>query len=167
MYPLESHISFITSVVPKISLLPFEFTYFKVISHQEPRRPSSMPLPILPVCKIILPMVLLQVPQVTQCCWSSEGDILCSTHTQIQPTQAHACIHTCLAWGHKCKQGTQVFQELKTALSSNVGDGVNRHHVLPLGLPVHLLPKLLRIFPRKPEATSSAACVVVVVTSEW
>ena len=89
------------------------------------------------------------------------------THTQIQPTQAHACIHTCLAWGHKCKQGTQVFQELKTALSSNVGDGVNRHHVLPLGLPVHLLPKLLRIFPRKPEATSSAACVVVVVTSEW
>ena len=89
------------------------------------------------------------------------------THTQTQPTQAHVCIHTCLAWGHKCKQGTQVFKKLKTAVSSNVGDGVSRHHVLPLGLPVHLLPKLLRIFPRHPEATSSAACVVVVVRSKW
>ena len=70
-------------------------------------------------------------------------------------TNTHMYAYAGLIRGHKCKQGTQVFQELKTALSSNVGDGVNRHHVLPLGLPVHLLPKLLRIFPRKPEATSS------------
>lgn len=78
MYPLESHISFTTSVVPKISLLPFESTYFKVVSRQEPRRPSSVPLPILPVCKIVLPVILLQVPQVTQRCWPSESDVLCS-----------------------------------------------------------------------------------------
>jgi hypothetical protein len=26
-------------------------------------------------------------------------------------------------------------------VSSNDGDGVTRHHVLPLGLPVHLLPE--------------------------
>ena len=45
-------------------------------------------------------------------------------------------------------------------MSSYVGDGVSRHHVLPFGLPVHR--DLFRIFPRHPEAASSAACQVVV-----
>ena len=46
-------------------------------------------------------------------------------------------------------------------MSNNVGDGVSRHHALPFGLPVHLPHDLFRIFPRHPEAASSAACQVV------
>ena len=54
--------------------------------------------------------------------------------------------YTGLIWGHKRKQGTQVFQELKTPVSSNVRDDMSRHHVLHLELSVHLLPKHFHIF---------------------
>ena len=50
--------------------------------------------------------------------------------------------------------------------SSKVRNGISRHHVLPLGLSVHLLPELVHIFPRQPEAISSTACVAV-VKCEW
>ena len=45
---------------------------------------------------------------------------------------------------------------------SNARNGISRHYVLPLGLPVHLLTELFCIFPQHPEAASSASCVVVV-----
>lgn len=48
-------------------------------------------------------------------------------------------------------------------MSSNDGDGVTRHHVLPLGLPVHLLPETSGFSLKQ----SSSAGVVLVRSEYW
>ena len=90
------------------------------------------------------------------------GDTHTHTHTHTGDTSTHVYTHTGSIRGHKKKQGTNVIQELKMPMSSNGGDGISRHHVLHLELSVHLLPEHLPLFRRQPEASSSAASVVLV-----
>ena len=74
-------------------------------------------------------------------CFFPGPDKNAHTHINKGDTSIHVYTLTGLIQRHKHKQGTQVFQELKMPMSSSVGNGVRRHHVLPLELPVHLLPE--------------------------
>lgn len=56
--------------------------------------------------------------------------------------------HMCKAQGYK--QGTQMFQLLKMPVYSNMGDGISRHHVLHVGIPVHFFPQNFSITSSQP-----------------
>ena len=85
------------------------------------------------------------------------------THTHTYTLKHRQHKHTCV-YNYRLDTETQTctgntgVSGAEDTMSSTIGDGVSRHHVLPLELPVHLLPEHFR---RQPEAASSAACVIV------